>query len=102
MRHLCEDFTFVMSVAEIGVLHGRYVRLTDRFKAIWTHHQFVSGVYKTFLQAPVPYNVDFQKIYERIKAAMPMINASQAAEAASALSLCELALERTTTSLLRA
>src|SRR5947209_13770492 len=91
-----------MSVAEIGLLHGRYVRLTDRFKAIWTHHQFVSGVYKTFRQAPVPYNVDFQKIYERIKAAMPMINASQAAEAASALSLCELALERTTTSLLRA
>jgi hypothetical protein len=91
-----------MSVAEIGLLHGRYVRLTDRFKAIWTHHQFVSGVYKTFLQKPVPYNVDFQKMYERIKSAMPMINAAQAAEASQALALCELALERTTTSLLRA
>jgi len=91
-----------MSVAEIGLLHGRYVRLTDRFKAIWTHHQFVSGVFKTFLQQPLPYQVDFQKIYERIKAVMPTINASQATEAASALSLSELAVERTATSLLRA
>lgn len=91
-----------MSVAEIGLLHGRYVRLTDRFKAIWTHHQFVSGVYKTFLQQPLPYNVEFQKIYERIKAVVPLLNAAQAAEAASALSLSELAVERITTSLLRA
>jgi hypothetical protein len=91
-----------MSVAEIGLLHGRYVRLTDRFKAIWTHHQFVSAVFKTFLQVPVPYNVDFQKIYERIKSVMPMINAAQAGEAAAALTLSDLAVERTTTSLLRA
>lgn len=91
-----------MSVAEIGLLHGRYVRLTDRFKAIWTHHQFVSGVFKTFLQQPLPYNVDFQKIYERIKAVMPTINTAQVTEAAAALSLSELAVERTATSLLRA
>ena len=91
---MCEDFTFVMSVAEIGVLHGRYVRLTDRFKAIWTHHQFVSAVFKTFLQQSLPYNVDFQKIYERIRSVMPMINAAQAGEAAQALSLSELAVER--------
>ena len=91
-----------MSVAEIGLLHGRYVRLTDRFKAIWTHHQFVSAVFKTFLKQPLPYTVDFQKIYERIKAVMPMINTAQAAEAAAALALSELAVERTTTTLLRA
>src|ERR1051325_10814792 len=91
-----------MSVAEIGLLHGRYVRLTDRFKAIWTHHQFASAVFKTFLKQPLPYTVDFQKIYERIKAVMPMINATQSAEAASALALSELAVERTTTQLLRA
>src|SRR5918911_1381175 len=56
-----------MSVAEIGLLHGRYVRLTDRFKAV-----------------------------------TPLLNTAQAAEAAQALSLSELAVERTTTSLLRA
>ena len=91
-----------MSVTEIGLLHGRYVRLTDRFKAIWTHHQFVSGVFKTFLQKSLPYNVDFQKIYERIKSVSPMMNAAQAGEAAAALKLSDLAIERTTTSLLRA
>jgi len=91
-----------MSVAEIGLLHGRYVRLTDRFKAIWTHHQFVSGVYKTFLQKSVPYNVEFQKIYERIKSVMPLINATQAVEAGAALAQSEQAVERATTSLLRA
>jgi hypothetical protein len=91
-----------MSVAEIGLLHGRYVRLTDRFKAIWSHHQFVSAVYKTFLHQPLPYNHDFQKTYERIKAVMPLLNSAQAAEAAQALTLSELAVERTTTSLLRA
>src|ERR1041385_6575835 len=91
-----------MSVAEIGLLHGRYVRLTDRFKAIWTHHQFVSAVYKTFLQQPLPYNVDFQKIYERIKSVMPLMNAAQAAGPGQALPLPELAVEPTTPSLLRA
>ncbi|HEV2721124.1 MAG TPA: hypothetical protein VG323_13970, partial [Thermoanaerobaculia bacterium] len=91
-----------MSVAEIGLLHGRYVRLTDRFKAIWTHHQFVSGVFKTFLQKSVPYNVEFQKIYERIKSVMPLINAVQAGEAAAALGHSEQAVERATTTLLRA
>src|SRR5205085_9773566 len=91
-----------MSVAEIGLLHGRYVRLTDRFKAIWTHHQFGSAVYKTFLQQPLPYNTDSQKIYERIKSVMPLLNTAQATDAAPALSLSERAAEPTTTSLLRA
>src|SRR5512142_2902677 len=91
-----------MSVAEIGLLHARYVRLTDRFKAIWTYHQFASGVYKTFLGAAVPYVIDFQKIYERIKAITPMLNAAQAQEAASAMALSEIALERVTSSLVKA
>src|SRR5437588_768301 len=102
MRHLCEDFTFVMSVAEIGVLHGRYVRLTDRFKAIWTHHQFVSAVFKTFLHQSLPYNVDFQKIYDPIRSVSRMTTAPKPAEPAQPLPLSSRAVERTTTSLLRA
>ena len=34
----------IMSVADIGSLHSRYVRLTDRFKSVWTYHQFASAV----------------------------------------------------------
>ena len=47
-----------MSVTEIGLLHGRFVRLSDRFKAIWTYHQFAAGVFKNFLEIPLPYQID--------------------------------------------
>src|ERR1051325_3362205 len=91
-----------MSVAEVSLLHARYVRLSDRFKAIWTYHQFASGVYKTFIGTPVPYDIDFRRTYDRIKAITPMLNNAQANEAASAMSLSELALDRASTALLRA
>ncbi|PYQ27057.1 MAG: hypothetical protein DMF57_18735 [Acidobacteria bacterium] len=91
-----------MSVAEIGLLHGRYVRLTDRFKSMWTYHQFASGVFKSLLSAPLPYRIDFQNTYDRIKSASSTLNAAQVHEASSALGLCELALDRATTQLLRA
>src|SRR6266542_3443935 len=91
-----------MSVAEIGVLHGRYVRLSDRFKSLWTYHQFASGVFKNLLPAALPYRIDFQNTYDRIKAASVTINSSQVQEAGAAVGLCELALDRISTQLLRA
>ena len=91
-----------MSVTEVGLMHGRYVRVSDRFKAIWTYHQFASGAYKNFLDAPLPYNVDFQKIYEKIKGIAAMLTPAQLTEATAALGAAELALERTTQTLLRA
>ena len=91
-----------MSVAEIGLLHGRYVRLSDRFKSLWTYHQFASGVFKNLLAAPLPYRIDFQSTYDRIKAASVSLNASHFQEAGAALGLCELALDRVSTQLLRA
>src|SRR5207237_4823547 len=54
----------LMSVSEIGLLHARYVRLSDRFKSIWTYHQFASGLFKNLLGMPLPYAIDFQKIYD--------------------------------------
>jgi len=92
----------MMSVAEIGLLQGRYVRLSDRFKSIWTYHQFASGVFKSLLQSPLPYHIDFQNTYDRIRAANANLHASQMQEAASALGLCELALDRITAQLVRA
>lgn len=91
-----------MSVAEIGLLHGRYVRLTDRFKALWTYHQFASGVFKNLISAPLPYKIDFQNTYDRMKSANSTLSASQVHEAGAALGLCELALDRAATQLLRA
>ena len=91
-----------VSVSDIGALHGRYVRLSDRFKSLWTYHQFATGVFKSFLDAPLPYNVDFQKTYDRIKSIGAMLNASQASEAMAALAVSDLALDRAASSLLRA
>src|SRR5882672_3107091 len=92
----------MMSVAEIGLLQGRYVRLSDRFKSIWTYHQFASGLFKNLLRATLPYNVDFQKVYDRIKAVSGMLNGAQMQEASAAIQLGELSLDRTTIQLLRA
>ena len=83
-----------MPVAELGLLHGRYVRLTDRFKSMWTYHQFASGVYKNLLETPLPYKLDFQNTFDRIKAAGANLNAARVHEAGAALGLCELALDR--------
>ena len=91
-----------MSVAEIGLLHGRYSRLSDRFKSIWTYHQFASGVFKSLLTAPLPYHIDFQSTYDRVRAAHANLNSSQVQEAGAALGLCELALDRIAAQLLRA
>jgi hypothetical protein len=90
-----------MSVVDIGVLHGRYVRLTDRFKAVWTYHQFASAVFKNFIRAPLPYTIDFQSTYDRIKTVSATLNAAQAREAAANMDLCDLALERASDPLLR-
>ncbi|HUJ14671.1 MAG TPA: hypothetical protein VL284_12865 [Thermoanaerobaculia bacterium] len=91
-----------MSVAEIGLLHGRYVRLSDRFKSLWTYHQFASGVFKNLIPLPLPYRIEFQSLYDRIKSASAILNSSQVNEAAGAVGLCELSLDRTSTQLLRA
>jgi hypothetical protein len=91
-----------MSVAEIGLLHARYVRLSDRFKSIWTYHQFASGVFKNILRENLPYSVDFQKIYDRIKSVTGLLNAVQTQEAGASISLCEVTLDRTAVQLIAA
>src|SRR4051812_38518402 len=91
-----------MSVTDVGVLHSRYVRLTDRFKSIWTYHQFASGIFKNFLEVPLPYSIEFRKIYDRNKAIGDRLNGAQMEQAASQLAVSDLALDHATTALIRA
>jgi len=63
-----------MSVEKIQLLHEDYIRLTERFKALWTFHQFVRGVYKTFFSADPGYTLDFTSLYEEVKAIAARIN----------------------------
>jgi len=82
-----------MSVAEIGQLHNRYVRLADRFKTAWTYHQFASGVFKNLLGVPLPYEIDFQEIYEPIRQVAEMIRAVDATPAVAMMDRSEQGLD---------
>ena len=70
-----------MAIVDIGQLHSRYVRLADRFKALWTYNQLVTSVYKNVLHLPVPYTIDFPAVYEKIKGASDVIQSSNSADA---------------------
>lgn len=87
-------------VVELGALHARYVRASDRFKAIWTCHQFASGALRNLLGARVPYEIDFNRLFDSIKHVSSMLNAAQMTAASQALDRVEAALGRTTQTLL--
>ncbi|MEX1243512.1 MAG: hypothetical protein WEB59_01485 [Thermoanaerobaculia bacterium] len=57
-----------MSVERIQLLHEDYIRLTERFKALWTFHQFLRGVQKTFFSSEPGYTLDFGKLYDDVRA----------------------------------
>lgn len=57
-----------MSVERIQLLHEDYIRLTERFKALWTFHQFLRGVQKTFFASEPTYALDFSKLYDDVRA----------------------------------
>jgi hypothetical protein len=63
-----------MSVERIQLLHEDYIRLTERFKALWTFHQFVRGVSKTFFSAEAEHSLDFTALYEEVKSIASKIN----------------------------
>ena len=69
---------------------------------MWTYHQFASGVFKNLLKASLPYKIDFQSTFDRMKAASATLTASQLQQASAALGLSELALDRAASELLRA
>ena len=91
-----------MSVAELSALHARYVRATDRFKAVWTYHQFASGAYRNLIGANVPYEIDYNRLFESIKQVGTMLNEAQMGIASLALERIDGALVRVTQKLLDA
>ncbi|HVE71375.1 MAG TPA: hypothetical protein VNI54_08415 [Thermoanaerobaculia bacterium] len=91
-----------MTVPELSALHTRYVRIADRFKSIWTYHQFASGAFRNLLGSPVPYTVDFEKVYESVKHVSSMLNAAQTLSASQAIDRVEASLDRVMQTLLEA
>ncbi|MBL8114198.1 MAG: hypothetical protein JNK60_15055 [Acidobacteria bacterium] len=56
-----------MSIVDLKDLHQAYTRLSEKFKTLWTFHQFLQGLHKTFFQDAPPYKIDFQALYNDIK-----------------------------------
>ena len=71
-----------MSVEQISALHNSFVQLSDRFKSIWTYHQFAQSIYQNFLEKPLPYRIDFQSVWAPIKDSQEMIRTTEASSAA--------------------
>jgi hypothetical protein len=91
-----------VSVIELSALQSRYARASDRFKAVWTFHQFATGVFTKLLLQTLPYEVDFNALYERVKRISTMLNVSQATQAARVLDDIETAVDRVSKALLAA
>ena len=82
-----------MTVVEAGSLQSRFARISDRFKAVWTAHQFASGAYGQFLSDPLPYKLDFGALMESIKAAGRILSGTYPMEASGVLDSLEDALD---------
>jgi len=91
-----------VSVTEIGVLHGRWMRLSDRFKSLWTYHQFATGVYRNLLRTEVPYYFDFHRTHDEIKSISSKLNASEVGAAATVITRSESILDRAAETLIKA
>lgn len=91
-----------MTVLELSALHARYVRTSDRCKAIWTYHQFATGAYRNLLGTKAPYEIDYNGIVESVKQVSSMLNGAQLAAATEALDRVDKALAQVTQTLLDA
>jgi hypothetical protein len=91
-----------MKVADAGALQTRYARVSDRFKATWTAHQFASGVFGQFLSEPLPYEIDFGATYSSIKAIGRTLNGTYPMEAGATLDLVEEQLDDAAREILKA
>jgi hypothetical protein len=91
-----------MNAVEAGALQSRYARVSDRFKATWTAHQFASGVFAQYISERLPYELDFTAMYGAVKAIGRTLNSTYPMEATAPLDLLEDQLDQATRELLKA
>lgn len=65
-----------MQETDAQSLHSEYIRLTEKFKALWTFQQLLRGIHQTFLDGAPVVNVDLNKIYEDLRQAGAGISSS--------------------------
>ncbi|MCD4749356.1 MAG: hypothetical protein K8R59_08275 [Thermoanaerobaculales bacterium] len=62
-----------MNTLQTTELNTRYTGLSDRFRSLWTFYQFLGGVFKYQDKGKLPLHLDFQALYKRVQALLPMI-----------------------------
>ena len=63
-----------MDTRDVHKLSERYTDLSDRFRSLWTFFQFLAGVYKHRDEGSIPYDYDFQALYQQIQGLVPRIS----------------------------
>jgi hypothetical protein len=63
-----------MNADSVHELSDRFTDLSDRFRSLWTFFQFLAGVYKHKGESSIPYDYDFQGLYQRIQQLVPRIS----------------------------
>ncbi len=62
-----------MEIPSNSDLNARYTGLSDRFRSLWTFYQFLGGVFKHQERGSLPVSYDFQALYRRVQALLPMV-----------------------------
>ncbi len=88
-----------MIVERIQLLHEDYIRLTERFKTLWTFQQFLRGMNKTFLSGEPETTEDFSALYEEIRSLGGELNPHSSAQTAPRLTELFVKLDSITSEL---
>ena len=78
---------------ESDVISQAYARLSAKFKALWTFHQFLQGVHRTSLHGTTGPAVSFAPLYEQIKRIKETKGVEPAADTAAAMGRLDLQLD---------
>jgi hypothetical protein len=90
------------TVEELSGLHQRYLALSNRFKAVWTFHQFLQGLSKILAedQATAP-TISFQALYGELKSLAKDLNSDDVAAVSKRLDDTAQRLDEKTAQLIR-
>lgn len=72
----------------------RFTRLSDRFRALWTFYQFLTGVYRHLGRGELPVSYDFQALYRRLQAVAPRLAVESDREVTAELDAIERELRK--------
>lgn len=89
------------TVQELSGLHQRYLALSNRFKAVWTFHQFLQGLSKILAEdgSAAP-STSFQVLYGELKTLAKDLNSDDTAAVARRLDDTARRLDEKTTELI--